>query len=43
MITIHHAVGLSAQDDNGFSDPYVVIAYSKFGKPVRPLLFSILM
>ncbi|GAA5963756.1 hypothetical protein JCM8115_004267 [Rhodotorula mucilaginosa] len=34
MITIHHAQGLSAQDDNGKSDPYVVIAYSKFGKPL---------
>ncbi|GAA5990859.1 hypothetical protein JCM10908_000050 [Rhodotorula pacifica] len=34
MITIHHAQGLSAQDDNGRSDPYVVIAYSKFGKPL---------
>ncbi|GAA5997362.1 uncharacterized protein JCM10292_000204 [Rhodotorula paludigena] len=34
MITIHHAAGLSAQDDNGSSDPYVVVAYSKFGKPL---------
>ncbi|BGP36486.1 hypothetical protein JCM10449v2_000387 [Rhodotorula kratochvilovae] len=34
QITIHHASGLSAQDDNGFSDPYCVIAYSKFGKPL---------
>lgn len=34
MITIHHAQDLSAQDDNGFSDPYVVLAYAKFGKPV---------
>ncbi|GAA6011835.1 hypothetical protein JCM11491_000766 [Sporobolomyces phaffii] len=34
MITIHHAEDLSAQDDNGFSDPYVVVAYSKFGKPL---------
>lgn len=34
-LQIHHAEGLSAQDDNGKSDPYVVIAYSKFGKPVR--------
>ncbi|GAA5918640.1 hypothetical protein JCM6882_007890 [Rhodosporidiobolus microsporus] len=34
MITIHHASNLSAQDDNGYSDPYVVIAYSKFGKPL---------
>jgi Ca2+-dependent lipid-binding protein len=22
------------QDDNGTSDPYVVVAYSKFGKPL---------
>ncbi|BGO94717.1 hypothetical protein NBRC10512_007335 [Rhodotorula toruloides] len=34
QITIHHGAGLSAQDDNGSSDPYVVIAYSKFGKPL---------
>ncbi|KAK4055259.1 hypothetical protein OIV83_000541 [Microbotryomycetes sp. JL201] len=34
MITIHHAEGLSAQDDNGYSDPYVVLAYAKFGKPL---------
>ncbi|GAA5909086.1 uncharacterized protein JCM6883_002600 [Sporobolomyces salmoneus] len=34
MITIHYAEGLSAQDDNGTSDPYVVVAYSKFGKPL---------
>ncbi|ORY73397.1 hypothetical protein BCR35DRAFT_148274 [Leucosporidium creatinivorum] len=34
MITIHHAEGLSAQDDNGFSDPYVVLAFAKFGKPL---------
>ncbi|BGP55089.1 hypothetical protein JCM8202v2_002684 [Rhodotorula sphaerocarpa] len=33
-VTIHHAQGLSAQDDNGKSDPYVVIAFSKFGKPL---------
>lgn len=33
-ITIHHAVDLSAQDDNGFSDPYCVLAFAKFGKPV---------
>lgn len=23
VITIHHAVGLSAQDENGSSDPYI--------------------
>ncbi|GAA6059867.1 hypothetical protein JCM10212_007072 [Sporobolomyces blumeae] len=34
MITIHYAENLSAQDDNGTSDPYVVVAYSKFGKPL---------
>lgn len=34
MITIHHAENLSAQDSNGFSDPYVVLAYAKFGKPL---------
>lgn len=34
MITIHHAEDLSAQDSNGFSDPYVVLAFAKFGKPV---------
>ncbi|GAA6056005.1 hypothetical protein JCM3770_002138 [Rhodotorula araucariae] len=33
-ITIHHAEGLSAQDDNGSSDPYVVVAYARFGKPL---------
>ena len=34
IITIHHCVGLSAQDSNGKSDPYVVLAYAKFGKPL---------
>ncbi|GAA5969047.1 hypothetical protein JCM11641_007450 [Rhodosporidiobolus odoratus] len=34
MVTIHHAENLSAQDDNGLSDPYCVVAYSKFGKPL---------
>ncbi|GAA5918642.1 hypothetical protein JCM6882_007891 [Rhodosporidiobolus microsporus] len=38
MITIHHASNLSAQDDNGYSDPYVVVAYSKFGKPLYSTL-----
>ncbi|THU98190.1 hypothetical protein K435DRAFT_36783 [Dendrothele bispora CBS 962.96] len=32
LITIHHAEGLSAQDSNGRSDPYIVLAYAKFGK-----------
>ncbi|WWC90217.1 uncharacterized protein L201_005150 [Kwoniella dendrophila CBS 6074] len=34
LITIHHCEGLSAQDKNGSSDPYVVLAYAKFGKPL---------
>ncbi|KAG9019015.1 hypothetical protein FRB90_007187 [Tulasnella sp. 427] len=34
VITIHHAEGLSAQDRNGKSDPYIVLAYAKFGKPL---------
>lgn len=34
IITIHHCEGLSAQDNNGKSDPYVVLAYAKFGKPL---------
>ena len=33
-ITIHHATGLSAQDRGGKSDPYLVLAYAKFGKPL---------
>ena len=34
VITIHHAIGLSSQDSNGKSDPYIVLAYAKFGKPL---------
>ncbi|POV99130.1 hypothetical protein PSTT_14025, partial [Puccinia striiformis] len=34
MVTIHHASGLSAQDASGYSDPYIVLAFAKFGKPV---------
>ncbi|KAG8908594.1 hypothetical protein FRB99_004882 [Tulasnella sp. 403] len=34
IVTIHHARGLSAQDRNGLSDPYIVLAYAKFGKPL---------
>ncbi|KAK8844773.1 hypothetical protein IAR55_006623 [Kwoniella newhampshirensis] len=34
LITIHHCEGLSGQDNNGLSDPYVVLAYAKFGKPL---------
>lgn len=29
IITIHYAEGLSTQDNNGKSDPYVVLAYAK--------------
>lgn len=32
-ITIHHAENLSSQDSNGKSDPYIVLAFAKFGKP----------
>ena len=34
LITIHYCEGLSAQDNNRKSDPYVVLAYAKFGKPL---------
>ncbi len=34
VITVHHALDLSAQDRNGKSDPYMVLAYAKFGKPL---------
>lgn len=34
MVTIHHATGLSSQDASGYSDPYIVLAYAKFGKPI---------
>jgi Ca2+-dependent lipid-binding protein len=34
-ITIHHAIGLAARDRNGTSDPYIVLSYSKFGKPIH--------
>jgi Ca2+-dependent lipid-binding protein len=34
IITIHHCEGLSAQDRSGSSDPYIVLAYAKFGKPL---------
>lgn len=34
IITIHHAHGLSAQDRSGSSDPYIVLAFAKFGKPL---------
>ncbi|EKM56362.1 uncharacterized protein PHACADRAFT_172085 [Phanerochaete carnosa HHB-10118-sp] len=35
VVTVHHAVGLDAQDSNGKSDPYIVLAYAKFGKPLH--------
>ena len=34
VIKIHSAEGLSAQDTGGGSDPYLVLAYAKFGKPL---------
>lgn len=34
VVTVHHAVDLAAQDTNGKSDPYIVLAYAKFGKPL---------
>jgi hypothetical protein len=36
LITIHHAEGLSAQDRNGRSDPYIVLAYAKVGYFSQP-------
>lgn len=34
VVRIHRAEGLEAQDSNGKSDPYIVVAMSKFGKPI---------
>lgn len=34
VVHIHWAEDLSAQDRNGKSDPYIVLAYAKFGKPL---------
>jgi hypothetical protein len=34
VVTIHHAVDLSDQDKLGKSDPYIVLAFAKFGKPL---------
>lgn len=34
VITVHFAEDLSAQDSNGKSDPYLILAYAKFGKPL---------
>lgn len=33
-IELGHAEGISAQDSNGKSDPYVNIAFAKFGRPL---------
>jgi hypothetical protein len=33
-VKLGHGEGLSAQDSNGKSDPYVNIAFSKFGRPL---------
>lgn len=35
VVTVHHAEGLSAQDRGGKSDPYIVLAFAKFGKPLH--------
>lgn len=34
VITIHYCENLSAQDSNGKSDPYIVLAYAKYGRPL---------
>ena len=34
VITLHYAENLSAQDNNGKSDPYIILSYAKFGKPL---------
>ena len=36
IITIHFAEDLSAQDSNGKSDPYVVLAYAKVCRGTSP-------
>lgn len=33
-LNIHKGVGLSKQDKNGNSDPYITVAFSKYGKPM---------
>lgn len=33
VINIHYGEGLSAQDKNGKSDPYIVLAYAKVPTP----------
>lgn len=34
VINLHYAEDLSAQDSNGKSDPYIVLSFAKFGKPL---------
>ncbi|WFC99598.1 hypothetical protein MYAM1_002343 [Malassezia yamatoensis] len=34
MVTIHYGVDLSSQDVNGKSDPYTVLSFAKFGRPL---------
>lgn len=34
VVHIQHGVDLSAQDANGKSDPYVVLSFAKFGRPL---------
>ncbi|KLT44405.1 hypothetical protein CC85DRAFT_242629 [Cutaneotrichosporon oleaginosum] len=34
VIAVHYCEDLSAQDSNGFSDPYIVLAYAKYGRPL---------
>jgi Ca2+-dependent lipid-binding protein len=34
VVTVHHAENLSAQDSDGTSDPYIVLSFAKFGKPM---------
>lgn len=34
VVDIEHGEGLSAQDANGKSDPYVVLSFAKFGRPL---------
>ncbi|GAA6022200.1 hypothetical protein JCM10207_003940 [Rhodosporidiobolus poonsookiae] len=37
MITIHHAANLSAQDDNGYSDPYVLFSTRIIQQDLNPV------
>jgi hypothetical protein len=41
IITIHHAKDLSAQDFNGLSDPYIVLAYAKVSSFLHTMLVYI--